>query len=609
METALPLWIILIPLIGACALLLRPGDDRYRNWITVGTSVIALLLLLALYKPVMEGGVRYSFSYLPGQAATFKVDPTGWLIALVTAFLWIVAHIFAISDMTHEKGNRCRFDFFSLCTLAANLGVMVAGDYLTLYIFYEGLIFLPYPLIAHREDGPAIKGANLYLYVGFISSLALIAGIVLLKNYTGSLAIQPIAPDIANSMGSGIKYQIAALMIIGFGGKAGIFGEHFWLAEAHPVAPSPGHALLSGAIIKAGSYGILRVVCQLFTPQGESIAGWLTVSNIGYVVIFVGLITMISGVLSALITSDYKRMLAFHSVSQMGYIVLGIGCAAYLGKDGAMGVAGALYHTFNHALFKVALLLGGGAVYFRAFHEQDMYKFGGLWRNMPSGAIFLFIAVCGISGVPFFNGFASKSILHHALSEAYEHGHDPLLKVAEVIFVVVAAGTFASNMKFFKLTFLGERPKKYENLESEPLPMKIALGALAAVIFLIGLFPNFLLETAIGPGLAYFGLDPNSHAYHLLYDVQTKASSMAILYPNGESFGAVLHNLVGAVEAIVLGFVIMYVGFKFDLFHIKLPKYLTFVFYFWKVLSFFTEPKFDRDGSTVRETEAGGVDL
>lgn len=608
MESALPLWIILTPLIGAVSLFLRPKDDSYRNRVTIATGITAFILLLVIYKPVMEGGVRYSFSFLPGQALTFKVDPTGWLIALVTSFLWIIAHIFAISDMTHEKGNRLRFDFSSLCTLAANLGVMVAGDYLTLYIFYEGLIFLPYPLIAHREDESAIKGANLYLYVGFISSLALIAGIVLLKNYTGSLAIQTIPADIANAMTPSVKYQIAALMIIGFGGKAGIFGEHFWLAEAHPVAPSPGHALLSGAMIKAGSYGILRVVCQLLIPQGASVEGWLTLSNIGYVVIFVGLITMISGVLSALITSDYKRMLAFHSVSQMGYIILGIGCAAYLGKDGAMGVAGAVYHTFNHALFKVALLLGGGAVYHRAFHEQDMYKFGGLWRNMPLGAVFLFIAAASISGIPFFNGFASKSILHHAVAEAYEHGHDPFLKLAEVIFVVVAAGTFASNMKFFKLTFLGERPKKYENLESEPLPMKIALGALATVMVFVGLFPNLLLDTVIGPGLAHFGLDPTSHAYRLLYDVQAGRSNMAILYPNGESFGAVLHNLVGAVEAIVLGIVFMYVGFKYDLFHIKLPKQLTFVYYFWNVLKFFTEPKFDRDAPVVAEIEAEGID-
>ncbi len=601
METALPLWIIGIPLIGAFALLFRPDSDVYRDRIGVGTSILTFVLLLSLYRPVIEGGVRYSFSYLPGLALTFNVDPAGLLIALVTAFLWIVAHIFAISDMTHETPHRCRFDFFSLCTLSANIGVLLAGDFFTLFIFFEGLLFFPYPLIAHREDAPAIKGANLYLYIGFATSLALLAGIVLLKNYTGSLAIQPIAADMARSMDNGIKYLIAALMIIGFGGKAGIFFEHFWLPEAHPVAPTPASALLSGVMIKAGAYGIFRVVNQLFIPQGESMEGWLALNNIGYVTIWVGIVTMFFAVLSALITSDSKRMLAFHSVSQMGYIVLGIGCAAYLGREGAMGVAGALYHIVNHALFKAALFLGVGAVYFRT-HELDMYKLGGLWRNMPVAAVGLFIAVCGISGIPFFNGFASKTILHHAILEAYELKHDGLLLFAEKIFIVTAAGTFASNMKLFYLTFLGERPRKYESVEPEPLPMKIALGALAAAILFFGFFPNWLLKTVIGPGLASFGFDPLSHGYHLLYDVQTKISGMAILYPGGESFANVLHNLLGMGEAVLLGGVIMYVGLKFGWFHIKLSKYATFEFYFTKMLRLIVEP-----GSARRRKEGAQV--
>jgi formate hydrogenlyase subunit 3/multisubunit Na+/H+ antiporter MnhD subunit len=129
---------------------------------------------------------------------------------------------------------------------------------------------------------------------------------------------------------------------------------------------------------------------------------------------------MFLGVLNALISANSKRMLAYHSVSQMGYIILGIGCAAYMGRDGAMGLAGALYHIVNHALFKSLLFLTVGSVYFRT-HELDMYKLGGLWRKMPLTCVAMFIAVCGISGIPGFNGFASKTLLHHAIWEAYEH--------------------------------------------------------------------------------------------------------------------------------------------------------------------------------------------
>ncbi|MFQ5597657.1 MAG: complex I subunit 5 family protein [Nitrospiria bacterium] len=594
METSIiPLWVVLVPVIGAFALLIRPNSDTYRNWVCLGATSISFALLLSIHESAVDGGVHFPFTWIPGMEMGLKVGPAGLVIALVTAFLWIVAHIFAISDMTQAQdskpGRRLRFDIFSLLTLTANLGVLIAGDFITLFIFFEGLLILPYPLIAHREDVPAIRGANLYFYVGVATSLSLLSGLVLLNSYTGTLAIQTISSEVSQAMGTGVKYQIAALMVIGFGGKAGLFIEHFWLAEAHPVAPSPGHALLSGAMIKAGAYGIFLTVNLLFLPQGESIAEWVTLANIGYVMIFVGVVTMFTAVISALITADYKRMLALHSVSQMGYIMMGIGCAAYLGRDGAMGVAGALYHIVNHALFKVALLLGGGAVYFRV-HKQDMYRFGGLWRNMPLGAIFLFVAACGISGIPFFNGFASKTIIHHAILEAYEIGHDPFLKFAEVMFIVTAAGTFASNMKFFKLTMLGNRPKEYDNVESEPLSMKISLGALAIAITFLGLFPNFLLESTIGPALASYGFDPSSHAYHLLYDIQTKTSGMAILYPGVESFSKVVHNLYSTVQAVALGSLVMYLGLKFDLFHLKIPKKLTFEFYATKSLRWLTNP-------------------
>lgn len=584
---------MLVPVIGAFALLIRPTSDTYRNWVCLATTITSFVLLLSLHKAVVAGGVYFPFTWIPGMEMSLNVQPAGLVIALVTAFLWIVAHIFAISDMTQAQdskpGRRLRFDIFSLLTLTANLGVLIAGDFITLFIFFEGLLILPYPLIAHREDVPAIRGANLYFYVGVATSLSLLAGLVLLYSYTGTMAIQSITSDVSLAMGSGTKYQIAALMVIGFGGKAGLFIEHFWLAEAHPVAPSPGHALLSGAMIKAGAYGIFLTVNLLFLPQGESITEWLTLSNIGYVMIFVGVVTMFTGVVSALITADYKRMLALHSVSQMGYIVMGIGCAAYLGREGAMGVAGALYHIVNHALFKVALLLGGGAVYFR-LHKQDMYKYGGLWRNMPLGAVFLFIGACGISGIPFFNGFASKTIIHHAILEAYEYEHDPYLKFAEVMFIITAAGTFASNMKFFKLTMLGKRPKEYDNVKSEPLSMKISLGLLAAVIVLIGLFPNFLLESTIGPALASFGFDSSSHAYQLLYDVRTKISGLAILYPRAGAWSDVFHNLIGTVQAVILGCFVMYVGLKYDLFHLKIPRYLTFEHYATKGLKWLTNP-------------------
>jgi formate hydrogenlyase subunit 3/multisubunit Na+/H+ antiporter MnhD subunit len=259
----------------------------------------------------------------------------------------------------------------------------------------------------------------------------------------------------------------------------------------------------------------------------------------------------------------------------MGYIVMGLGCAAYMGTSGAMGLAGSLYHIINHSLFKVGLFLGVGAVFYRT-GEMNMYKLGGLWRNMPVAAVTLFIAVCGISGIPFFNGFASKTLLHHAINEAFDYsvtlGHpDQLLKFAEIIFVITAAGTFASNLKLFVLTFLRERPEKFKDVQPCPLPMKVAMISISVLILFIGFFPNFLIETIIGPALAYFNFDNASHGYHLLYNTHQGSSGLAILYPNTQTFGAVLHNILGTSDAIILGGVLFILGFKFGWFHVNVP--------------------------------------
>ncbi len=607
----LPLWIVLIPMIGALLAVARGKSDSARDKIVVGTCLLTLLMLVLMYAPVVNGvhingqffkGISSTYSFMPGFSFTFRVDAAALTVAYVTAFLWLLSGIYAIGYMTIEE-NRTRYDFFMLATLTANMGVLLAGDFLTLFVFFEGLILFPYALVAHKEDPGAIRGANMYLYLGVVGSLTLLLGISLFYKYTGSVAILPVAQGVAAALTPGKKYLLALLMIIGFGGKAGIFLEHIWLPNAHPVAPTPASALLSGAMIKAGAYGIFRVVCMLFVPPsfkvGEFVSQWATMSNIGYAVIWLGVVGMFLAVLSALITANSKRMLAFHSVSQMGYIVMGIGCAAYMGSHGAMGLAGSLYHIVNHALFKCTLFLGVGAVYFRT-HELDMYKLGGLWRNMPIVAAGLFIAACGIAGIPGFNGFASKTLLHHAILEAYEHSallgggaKDFKLKIAEIIFMITAGGTFASNMKLFALTFLGKRQKKHEDVDPAPLAMRVAIILGSVAILFIGLRPNWMLENLIGPALANFNFDPGSHAYHLIYNTHIDGirSTIPLLYTIGTSvpdaLATVIHNLLGGGTAIMMGGMYFVLGMRFGWFHIEVPECCTLGYYYVRVYRLF----------------------
>jgi len=603
----IPFWIVLSPLIGAFLTLLFGKNKNLRNLIGFGTTLFTFVLLLSLFKPVIQGieinghlyrGIYYSLPYFSFFNITFKVDPAGLLIALISGLIWLLGTIFSFSSLSQEK-HSLRYQFFSLTTYAATLGVLLAGDLLTLYIFFEGMVFLPYALFAHRGTDKAVRGANITALIGVVSGLSLLAGIFLLYTFTGNLEIKPMAEKINTVMPGVFKYLLAGLMIIGFGGKAGIFFEHIWSPLVYPESPEPTAALSSGAMIKAGAYGIFRTVNMIFVPENIDLLGqWLTLANIGYGVIWIGVITMFFAVCSALISSNSKRMLAYHSISQMGYIIMGIGCAAYMGSEGAMGLAGAIYHMVNHSLFKACLLLAVGAVYFRT-NELDMYKLGGLWRNMPLVAIAMFIAVCGISGIPGFNGFASKTVLHHSILEAYQHSvhfsktHTPDfgLRLAEIIFVITAGGTFASNTKLFILTFLRKRPEKYQEVKSAPWSMQVPILILSSGIVFIGLFPNLLLEKIIGPALAYFNFNPGSHSYHILYNIHAKEgirSTLEILYnPVTKAFvsqAQVIHNLLSGSNAILLGGIMYILGFRFGWFHLEVPRKWQVEYYYSKLL-------------------------
>ena len=598
----LPIISIFFPLFMAFLIPLFNKNQRIRDFISVFTAIASFGLIIVMFGPVVKGvtiggqlyrGLSLSLPFYLGFDATFNVDPMSLLIAGVTIFLWILSTINNVDYGTHEE-KRTRYEFFVLASLAANLGVLMAGDFLTLFVFFEGMVIFPYPLIAHKEDEGAMSGSGMYLRLGITTGLCLFFGMLLMYHYTGTLAIAPLGKARMAMLPGNMKYIIATLMIVGFGGKAGLFFEHIWLPNAHPVAPTPASCLLSGAMIKAGAYGIIRVASMLFIPAHWSLSmEWVTVSQMGYVIIWVGIFTMFYGVLNALISANSKRMLAYHSVSQMGYIVMGIGVGAYLGADGAMGLSGAMYHMVNHAIFKASLFLTVGTVYFRT-HELDMYKMGGLWKRMPLTCVAMFIAVCGIAGIPGFNGFASKTLLHHSIFEAYEHSMhfaanglpDVKLKIAEVIFMITAGGTFASNFKLWALDFFGKCPDKYKDIKPAPFFMKVSLIIVSVAILFIGLNPNWMLEHLIGPALAYFNMNPASHPYHIIYNTHAAAgavkSTIPLLYnPVNMKFfdPLVIHNILGGGDAVILGGTTFVLGMRFGWFHSEVPEWLTVKYY------------------------------
>lgn len=553
-SNPLPAVLVAGPLLAAA--LVYPIGKRWpgvRNAYMVVVTALTLLGAAGLIPLVAQHHrIESVVPVLIGEI-TFRVDAFSMLFALFTSFVWFAATLHSLDYLKHEKQHD-RYHTTTLVVLAANLGVVLAGDLVTLYLFFEALGLVAFLLVIHTETDEAKAAAGKYFWMTVIGGFALVGGIFLTFALGGTGALEPL-PEGGSEV---LRWAAAILLIVGFGVKAGMVPVHVWLPDAHPVAPAPASALLSGVMIKAGAYGIFRVVTALFRPEigaeVESVA-WEFSEQLGLVVLWIGIATMAIGVLLALGQSNAKRMLAYHSVSQMGFILAGIGAAGYLGAHGAMGVAGGLYHVVNHALFKACLFLGVGAVYFRT-HSLDMYHLGGLWKKMPLTFVFMCIAAAGITGVPLFNGFVSKCLIHHAIVEAWEYHELVSLGIAEKIYVVTCGGTACSFIKLIGLVFLGRPKVEYgPEVTDAPKRMLAGMGILATAIIALGWFPQLLIKGVFQPGLHTWGL----HA-----DILDEFLNEMFLSPK---------DLMSVVIAFALGFTFFFVGMKFGLFHLHAPKW------------------------------------
>jgi len=430
---------------------------------------------------------------------TFALDGVGLIFALVATFVWTCASLYAI-DYLDRDGRERRYHLTSLLTLAALLGIVTAGDLITLYVFFEWLGLAAYLFVVHAGGRAAERAGAKYLVLTLLGGFAVLTGVLLVHGLGGGEVGVAVPLE---SGREGVRLAAAALLVLGFGVKAGLLGLHIWLPDAHTAAPAPASALLSGLMIKAGAYGILRTVGGLFgggpaAPpeallQGEALA---------LAVLWAGIATMFAGVVMALWQVEAKRLLAYSSVSQMGFILVGIGAGGYLAGGGAIGWTGALLHIVNHALFKGLLFLGIGAV-IHATGVGDLRRLGGLARRMPWTFAFVLVAAAGIAGVPGLNGFVSKSVLHHALEYAEAHRQLASLAWAERVFTLTTVGTAAALVKLVGMTFLGRARSELERpVHEASWRMRAAMAALAAAVVAVGLRPQAfapLLAGALAP--------------------------------------------------------------------------------------------------------------
>ncbi|MBO5518217.1 MAG: NADH dehydrogenase [Firmicutes bacterium] len=384
---------------------------------------------------------------LCGFTMSFTTAGIHGLYAVMACFMWFVSLAFSLEYMHHYK-HKAQYYAFMLATFGATAGVFLSADLLTTFVFFEIMSFTSYVLVIHDESKGAMRAGETYLAVAVIGGMVMLMGLFLLYDLTGTLKIAELADACAPYAGSGRLYAAAVCMLVGFGAKAGMFPLHIWLPKAHPVAPAPASALLSGILTKAGIYGALIICCRMLAGDEHWAAAILAI----------GAVTMFLGAFLAVFSSNLKKTLACSSVSQIGFITVGIGIACLTNNLSEMASKGTVLHMVNHSLIKLLLFSCAGVVYMN-LHKLALSDVRGWGRNKPLLGLYFAIGALTISGVPGTSGYISKTLLHESIVEVIEemeHAGEAvwMLKGLEWIFLISGGLTFAYMSRLFFCLFI-----------------------------------------------------------------------------------------------------------------------------------------------------------
>lgn len=437
---------------------------------------------------------------LVGLGMALRVDGFRVVYAAVTIFMWLCSTMLTPEYFGAGKG-KIRYHVFSFLTMFATLGVFLSADLFTTFIFFEIMSFTSYVLVVHTKKPDAVRAGSTYLAVAVIGGLVMLMGLFMLYDLVGTLRIVDLKDSCGAILQSGTESDVnrltasAVLILFGFAAKAGMFPLHVWLPKAHPVAPAPASALLSGVMTKCGIFGILIIVMEIMAGcEGFGIALYVF-----------GFITMFAGALPALFSTDLKKTLACSSVSQIGFIIVGASLTLLLEEECTLAATGTLLYMVNHSMFKLCLFLSAGIIYMKK-HSLDLNKLRGFGRDKTFLKIIFLVGALGISGVPLFSGYISKTLIHEGLVE-YIHmaptGH-VILTVSEWLFLLCGGMTAAYMTKLFIAIFV-EKPapeskEEADHASHDPGKVKIRfvsyLSAMlpACVILFFGVLPGLFMK-------------------------------------------------------------------------------------------------------------------
>lgn len=512
---------LLVYLLGRKNTVLR---DYLANFVTVSEFVLMAVLLMVFagrtdaWKQVFAESRVEGFC---GMGLVFELDGFRMVYGTIACLMWMMTTILSREYFKHHE-NVSRFYLFLLLTFGATMGVFLSADLYTTFIFFEIMSFTSYVWVAQEENAASLRAASTYLAVAIIGGLVMLMGLFLVYHALGTLTIRELLPAAQAYGNKNLLYAAGVCMLTGFGAKAGAFPLHIWLPKAHPVAPAPASALLSGILTKTGIFGILIISSELFLHD----ARW------GKLILFLGVCTMAGGALLAVFSVDLKRTLACSSMSQIGFIMVGIGMQGLLGEENALAVHGAMLHMVNHSMIKLVLFMAAGVIFMNT-HALDLNEIRGFGRKKPLLKVIFLVGALAIGGIPLFGGYISKTLIHESI---VEYSSAWSFKVIEWIFLASGGLTVAYMTKLFVAVFVEENEnrgmqrkfdqmKRYMNAEST-----FALAGSAVLLFLWGLFPHDLMDrvAVLGQNLMHLEEAGETVSYFSMKNLSGGLISIAI---------------------------------------------------------------------------------
>jgi NADH-quinone oxidoreductase subunit L len=504
MQDKFLILLVLLPLSAGLMSLIVPR--RLKGYFSLLVSLSALLVSFAIFG-------KESILKLPGIGFgiefSFKLNHfSGFIVAAISAFTFLTS-LYCLSFFK-DKNNPRQFYAYLLLSLGLTNGAVLADNLVVMLFFWEGLLLTLFGMIALSGSNQSFRAALKAFVILGISDLCMMVGIALTGRIAGTLNMSQIS-----LVPAGLAGIAFILLMIGAISKAGSMPFHAWIPDAAIDAPLPFMAYFPASLEKLlGIYFLSRICLDLFKLQEGS--------GLSILLMVVGAVTILLAVMMALVQKDYKRLLSFHAISQVGYMILGIGTAL------PVGIIGGLFHMLNNALYKSCLFFTAGAVE-KQTGTTDLRELGGLYRKMPVTFISFFIAAVSISGVPPFNGFFSKELVYDA---ALERG--------AIFYIAAVLGSFFTAASFLKLghaVFLGKAGEKNKQAKEAPLPMLIVMLVIAFSCILFGLFNKTALNKLFLPIIPERLLGERFSGFHT--NLTLVIVTLAVL------IGAFIHHLIG----------------------------------------------------------------